>query len=44
MDYNETYGPSCNYFAIFRILLDGYAVHYGINFDKSVEIQLTNRK
>jgi hypothetical protein len=44
MDYNGIYEPSCNFFAIFRILLDAHTVQYGINFDNSVEIHLTYRK
>jgi hypothetical protein len=41
MDYNGKYEPSCNFSAIFGILLDAHAVQYGINFDNRVEIQLT---
>jgi hypothetical protein len=44
MDYNGTYEPSCNFYAIFRILLDAHAVHHGINFDNNVEIHLTYKK
>jgi hypothetical protein len=44
MDYNETYGPNCNFSVIFDILLDAHAVQYGINFDNSVEIYLTYKK
>jgi hypothetical protein len=44
MDYNGTYEPSCNFSAIFRIVLDAHGVQYGINFDNSVEIYLTYRK
>jgi hypothetical protein len=40
MDYNGTYEPNCNFFAIFHILLDAHAVQYGINFNNSVEIHL----
>jgi hypothetical protein len=43
MDYNGTYEASCNFYAIFRILLDAQAVQYGINFDNSVETHLTYR-
>jgi hypothetical protein len=44
MDYNGKYGPSCNFFVIFHILLDAHAVQYRINFDNSVEIHFTYRK
>jgi hypothetical protein len=44
MDYNETYEPSCNFSSIFHILLDAHVVEYGINFDNSIEIDLTYRK
>jgi hypothetical protein len=44
MDCNETYEPSCNFSAIFHILLDAHAVQYGINFDNNVQIHLTYRK
>jgi hypothetical protein len=44
MDYIGTIEPSCNFSAIFRILLDAHAVQYGINFDNSVETHLTYRK
>jgi hypothetical protein len=44
MDYNGKYERRCNFSAIFCILLDAHAVQYGINFDNSIEIQLTYRK
>jgi hypothetical protein len=44
MDYDGTYEPSCNFSAIFRILLDAHAVQYEINFDNSVEIHLNCMK
>jgi hypothetical protein len=44
MDYNGTYEPSCNFSALFCILLDAHAVQYGINFYNTVEIHLTYRK
>jgi hypothetical protein len=44
MDYNGTYEPSCNFSAIFRILLGAYVVQYGINFDNRVDIDLSYRK
>jgi hypothetical protein len=44
MDYNRTYEPSCNFSTIFHILLDAHAVQYGINFDNSKEIHLTDTK
>jgi hypothetical protein len=43
MDYNGKYEPSCNFSAIFHILLDAHAIEYVINFDNSVEIHLTYR-
>jgi hypothetical protein len=44
MEYIGTIAASCNFSAIFRILLDAHAVQYGINFDNSVETHLTYRK
>jgi hypothetical protein len=44
MGYNGTYEPICYFSAIFHILLDAHVVQYGINFDNSVEIQLTYKK
>jgi hypothetical protein len=44
MDYNGTYEPSCNFSAIFPILLGAHAVQYGFNFDESIEIHLSYRK
>jgi hypothetical protein len=44
MDYNGTYEPSCNFYAIFGILLDAHAIQYRINLNNSVEIHLTYRK
>jgi hypothetical protein len=44
VNYNGTSEPSCNFSAIFRIVLDAHAVQYGINFDNNVETHLTYRK
>jgi hypothetical protein len=44
MEYNGIYEPNCNFFVIFGILLDAYAVQYKINFDNNVEIHLTYKK
>jgi hypothetical protein len=44
MHYNGKYERSCNFFAIFNILLYARAIQYAINFDNSVEIHLTYRK
>jgi hypothetical protein len=44
MDYNGKYERSCNFSAIFCILLYAHAIQYGINFDNNIEIHLTYRK
>jgi hypothetical protein len=40
MDYNGKYERSCNFSAIFCILLYAHAIQYGINFDNNIEIHL----
>jgi hypothetical protein len=44
MNENWTYEASCNFSAIFGILLDAQAIQYGINFNNNVEIYLTYRE